>query len=301
MGIRTAFRGNFRRVVAPGLRFGSDKRAIRTLSELEAWLHSRRQLGDDARSRLAALGASRQEREWQKSVLLYRGILDSLVRIAELGDSEETLWRELDLGMVPDENDWPSILLTCSLDERCEASWRQVAITAFLEFLRQRRHVLELLLRKNAGGSPVEDFDLAKSGLTAANAWLLGADKKIEDITRVAMTGRRKYRRLPYDIPVSINLPENGIVTAYLARWQLRFFWKAQSLYLVDNGTELLLSPGKNSIGRDPRCDVALHKAPADVSRRHLVVDWKGQGLVVLRDISMKGSWIPGDLLEEQE
>lgn len=299
MGIRTSFRGNLRRVVTPGLQFGNDKRVIRNLGDLESWLHPRRQAGDEVRSRLAALGASRQEREWQKTVRLYRGILDSLVRIAELGHSEEILWRELDLGTVPDENDWPSILLTCSLDERCEASWRQAAISAFLEFLRQRRHALESMLRKHSGGSPVEEFDLAESGLTAANAWLRGAEKKIEDITRVAMTGRRKYRRLPYDIPVSISLPEGQSVSAYLARWQLQIYWKAQCLYLLDDGIELLLSPGKNSIGRDPRCDVALHKAPADVSRRHMVIDWKGQGIVVLRDISMKGSWIPGDLLEE--
>lgn len=73
----------------------------------------------------------RVEREVRRSETLSRGRLD----ILKLPDG---LWRELDVGLVPDENHWPSILFADSSHSE-SSEYGRCAIESLLEYLRNRK------------------------------------------------------------------------------------------------------------------------------------------------------------------
>lgn len=302
MGIRTAIRGRVYRMTGKAFRIditGRGARLFKSAAEFQDFLERNKTIDAADTRHFARLGKTRLEREILRTEKLYRGLLDTLILVTEGQRPEYSLWRDLDIGVVPDEAHWPAILFACNFNETLPSAWRRLAVEAFLEYLRQRKQTLRETLLKTHGSSGVDaQIETDEFDLEEANAWLEQDMNKLDSITRAAMTRERNYRRLPYDMPVSVTLDDGARITLYLARWKIALQRQGRSLSLIEDQAEIALQPGKNSVGRGASCDAALLKAPMDVSRTHLIVDWRGKGELVIRDVSMKGSWLPRDLLE---
>jgi predicted component of type VI protein secretion system len=59
-----------------------------------------------------------------------------------------------------------------------------------------------------------------------------------------------------------------------------------------DSGLTVPIQEGRLVIGRSTDCDVVLHDAPADVSRKHLMIE-AGHQEVRLTDLSSHGTYVP--------
>lgn len=304
MGIRTVLQGGVNRISGKGFRVditGLGVRRFPRLDEFGEFLEQCRQPNSTVIRGFSRMNQARIEREIARTEALYRGLLETMIQCAEGLRPLDALWRELDISLVPDEAHWPSILFACTFNEASPPGWRERALSAFLEYLRARKRSLLAFRAARFTDDPAETNELEFLGLNldleVANAWLAKDLERIETITRAVMTRERRYRRIPYDLPISVTLADQASIGVYLARWKIVLRRHDRELCLQQDSEEFHLRPGKNMVGRAPDCDVVLLRAPLDVSRKHLVVDWRGKGELIIRDVSMKGSWLPRNAL----
>ena len=62
---------------------------------------------------------------------------------------------------------------------------------------------------------------------------------------------------------------------------------------LVDqHGVTYFLKEGKNMVGRHPQSDVVANPDFRDISRAHLIIEWRGNHAVRVTDLSSRGTFV---------
>lgn len=301
MGIRTVIGQGVRKVMKNQLilNIGSESMAFDTADDLTAFLKRNAQISADTLSKLKDLPVEKLEKEAAKTARLYKLVLSQLLQVAEERMSLDMLWRDLDIDILPDEQQWPAILFAVSSHEQLDDDGRREAVERYVEYLRQRRGLIEKLIGLQTGEN-LDHQDTAEieadidAGIFGDKEELLG-----EDVTAAAMTRSKDYRRLPANKSMSFILEDGGEIPLYLARWKVVIHRTGDGLVLEEDGSRAPFSHGRNTIGRSSTNTIALTGSPLDVSREHLIVDWNGDNKVTLEDVSSKGTWLPQSLLKE--
>jgi hypothetical protein len=108
------------------------------------------------------------------------------------------------------------------------------------------------------------------------------------------------FSRLPKGESIEIAFAPHQSLWLILA--QHRFLLVGGSPYLIidESGEDARLRPGKNIVGRGPRCDAVLDGSYRTVSRQHLIVEIQENGMTRLTDLSSLGTFIPSRQLGQQ-
>lgn len=300
MGIRTVIGGGVRRVLGKKitLPLGQDALEFDEPSDLQAYLQKNSQVSSGTLSRLKDYTRQRLEHEQSKTARLYKTVLGLLLQVVENRIPLDMLWRELDIDVLPDEQHWPALIFAISSSDEFDDEIKRETVERFVEFLRQRRALLERLidLQDSKGGDLQATAEI--EAMVASGEQLV-EDPADNDITSAAMTRSRDYRRMPSNRELCITLKEGDQLPVYLARWKIILRNEHGRLIVEDDGTRFPIEHERATVGRSSQAVVALTGAPLDVSRTHLIISWKEQGEVRLTDVSSKGSWLPGSVLNE--
>lgn len=301
MGVRTVIRGGVDRFLGKAIELplGAEVMRFETEDELKIFLKARANVSAETLAALKELPAERLERHLKRNERICRHVLGLLLQVAEHGTPVDMLWRDLDISELPDEQQWPALLFAVSSSHELSESVKRECVERFVEFLRARKALLLKLVALTGTASLQRHQDTAE--FEAADHVPPADDDVPEDLTGAAMTRGRDYRRLPGKRDVPIELADDGQVNLYLSRWKVTLSLRGGAAYIEENGNAVPLRQGANILGRSANCDVPLTNAPLDVSRKHLSVDWIEGGKVVLRDLSSKGTWLPGEYLANAE
>jgi hypothetical protein len=109
------------------------------------------------------------------------------------------------------------------------------------------------------------------------------------------------YHRLPRGRAVDVVLAPGEVATLFLAHRRMALKRDEERLVLVDEtGTEIPLEDGRYVVGRSQDCDVVLLDSPADVSRKHLIIDRSGDEMR-LTDTSSHGTFVVRRVLADTQ
>lgn len=300
MGIRTVIGGGMRKVLGKkiSLSLGQDALEFDEPADLQEYLRKNSQISSATLSRLKDYTRQRLEHERSKTTRLYKTVLGLLLQVVEKRIPLDMLWRELDIDVLPDEQHWPAIIFSISTADDIDNEIKRETIERFVEFLRQRRALIDRLVDLlDAGGEDMQAT--AEIEAMVASGQELAEEVDDNEITSAAMTRSRDYRRMPSDRELCITLKEGDQLPVYLARWKIVLRNEQGRLYVEDDGTRIPIDGERATVGRSSQAIVALTGAPLDVSRTHLIITWNTNGEVCLTDVSSKGSWLPGSILNE--
>lgn len=295
MGVRTVIQGGVDRFLGKGfeLQLGAETCKFETEDELKAFLKARAGVSASTLATLREMSQERLERHLRRNERVYKHVLGLLLQVAEHRTPVELLWRELDISELPDEQQWPAILFAVSSNHHLSEAIKRESIERFVEFLRARKALLVKLIDLS-GPARIERHQNAAE----FEADVPAADEEVPaDLTSAAMTHGRDYTRMPSGRDVEIVLADDQRVNLYLSRWKISLCLRAGAVYVEEADNAVPLHRGENSVGRSANCEVPLTNAPLDVSRKHLIINWVDGGRLVLRDLSSKGTWLPGELL----
>lgn len=310
MGMRTVIQGGVDRLMNRGfvLDLGHVSESFSDVDEFSAFLRARTGVTADTMSLLLALSVDRLKRELAQTEATYKQMLESLLQVVERDSQVDILWRDLDISVLPDEQQWPAILFAVSSNMDLTDVMKRETIQCFVEYMRARKHLLRKIWNTRMEDTASSDQQLetrevqldvegVKKGAEQMANWPI-ADKGRDDVTIAARTQGRNYQRISRGECISINMTDGERLPVYLSRWKIELVFVSGSLLVTEEGKQQTLPRGEHSAGRSSSCEVALLNAPLDVSRRHLVIVNHGEGRIALEDVSTKGTWIPREFVE---
>lgn len=309
MGLRTVIQGGVERLVSRGyvLELGYQSETFASADEFSGFLKSRTGVSADAMSRLRELPLERLRKELAQTEAVYKLMLEALLQVVERNAPVAVLWRELDISVLPDEQNWPAILFAVSASETLPAGMKRESVERFLEYLRARKSLLRQILSSRNGTRKGREhsvtaevaLDDERKGEPAMAKWPV-ADQDPEEVTVAARTRSRDYRRIKRDVAYAIHMSDGERLPLYLSRWKIVLSYSSGTLMLEEEGNHVSLPRGEHHAGRSSSCSAALGSAPQDVSRKHLRIENRGDGVIVIEDMSTKGTWMPEEFLERR-
>lgn len=223
---------------------------------------------------------------------LHKKLTTSLLRIEEIGVSLAQIWREIDLGKIHEEHQWQEILYALA-DTGMHDAYRRAALVRYLQYLKTRRDAVAEMLRERESGK-------TQLGSVAASQMETMHGSAVDEITYTSMQRSAEYSRLPPRHAVEVTITPGEPVTIFLAHRKMRLVTTDDGMVLSDDtGLAAPIPTGRTIIGRSADCDVVLHNAPADVSRKHLMIECTPQDLR-LTDMSSHGTYVIKRALPQQ-
>ena len=291
MSILQRLRQKFGRAVAGAprdLSISIEGQAFRfaTPAEFEMALAPRTEV---AASLLRRLGKSTEEElraDLGLTRAIHRKLTTGLLRSVESGVPISQIWREIDLGKIHEEHQWQELLYALSDPDQVADEYRRVALVKYLRYLNARRDTLAEVIRECQRVAP----QAQASDPEAGGDLVPGA--AVDDITYTSMQRSSEFSRLPPRHPVELVLTLGETVTMFLAHRRMRLTVTDDGPVLTDDtGLTVPIHAGKVVVGRSAECDVVLHNAPSDVSRKHLLIE-AGSQEVKLTDLSSHGTYV---------
>lgn len=218
---------------------------------------------------------------------VHKKLTHMMLRAMETGVTLAQVWREIDLSKIYEEHQWQPFLYALSDPNAVHDEYRRVALVKYLQYLKNRRETLTDLQRERGRSQSHGPLDHAPPRPAAAPSVL------VDDITYTSMQRSEEYSRLPPRHSVELSLTPGEPVTLFLAHRRMRLTVNDEGAVLTDDsGLTVPIQEGRLVIGRSNDCDVVLRDAPADVSRRHLMIE-AGHQEVRLTDLSSHGTYVP--------
>ena len=253
-------------------------------AEFEAALRARSEMIAGTMRHMAKLTDEELRGEVNLTRALHKKLTTSLLRIEEIGVPLSQIWREIDLGKIHEEHQWQEILYALA-DLGIADQYRRAALVRYLQYLKNRRDSVADMLRERESGK-------TQLGSVAASQMETMAGTAVDDITYTSMQRSAEYSRLPPRHAVEVQFAAGEPVTIFLAHRKMRLMSTDEGMVLSDDtGLTAAIQTGRTIIGRSSDCDVVLHNAPADVSRKHLMIECTPQDLK-LTDLSSHGTYV---------
>lgn len=261
-------------------------------AEFEAALKSRTEVVAGTMRRMAKLTDEELRGEANLTKALHKKLTTSLLRIEEIGVSLGQVWREMDLGKVHEEHQWQEILYALAEPE-IHDQYRRAALVRYLQYLKGRRDAVSEMLRERESGK-------TQLGSVAASQMETMHGSIVDEITYTSMQRSAEYARLPPRHAVEIRMEAGEPVTLFLAHRKMRLTLTDEGMVLSDDtGLTAPIPTGRTIVGRSSDCDVVLHNAPADVSRKHMMIESTPQ-MLQLTDLSSHGTYVIKRALPQQ-
>jgi hypothetical protein len=240
--------------------------------------------------------AHRLQQELEQTRRLHRRLTELLIWGFETGEPVRDAWREAEAVGFVDEHQWRGILRAVADDDDIDERYRRVALGRFLKYVESRRIALQAAVQQDAldEETRADRDEIRRAARALAES---GGDR--EDLTFTSMRRSPVFRRLPPHRAVEIVLGTGEAVPVFLAHRRLRLLATATGWELRDDASLCIaLHEGKMIVGRSEDCDIVLHDAPPDVSRHHLAIDCREDGLRLI-DLSTQGTYLPRRALAE--
>lgn len=283
------------------LEFGERSVRFSHVQDFEFALSSRTEVPATKISELIRFSSEELMREASNIREVEKRFVDVVARSLEEPGSIDYLLRQLDAKLFSQDHDWRAIIQALINQRARFNDFKQVALVKYVQYLGSRQDVLKSLYA-NQVSTPRErepvatNADAGGADPSFARQTLIFDVDSIKDfgaINEPSREGGDRYERLPRGEVVPIPLKNGEQIEVILSRHRFVLI-AAESYHLSDGGdADFRLREGRNIIGRMPASDVILDVSYRDVSRKHLIVDVRGDGIIEFTDLSSHGTFLP--------
>ncbi len=215
--------------------------------------------------------------------------------------------RQLDMQVFSQENDWRDIFQALNAQGKQCDDLRRLALVKYVQYLASRQSVIKALYREKKRPEPIiRETSLAADEALGgtivmppapAGGGIAGLLDEEPASELSSNTDRSALSALPKGEPVVIQFKDRHHMTLFLSKHRFSLYRSEGGAgpALVDEASKSRypLSPGKNSVGRELSCSIAVDPSMRDVSRRHLLIETGGEGQFRLTDLSSHGTMVP--------
>ena len=206
----------------------------------------------------------------------------------------------LDQSLISHDNDWRSIVNALNAAEGPFEEYKKIALVKYMQYLTSRQEVVKSLyanrqVHKQQSSAPSVN---GNGGYRRDSKY---RETLLFDILPQAEFehGEMDFCRLPKGETVEIDFEPNQSIHVLLAKHRCTIVFEEDMVFVDEKGRNCVLQRGRNIVGRDASSDIVINPNLRDVSRKHLIVETDGEGLVRLTDISSHGTSIPPEFLEK--
>ena len=166
----------------------------------------------------------------------------------------------------------------------------------YMQYLTARQEVIRTLYSHR-------QRNRAEGATVVADADLGGTLKEtvIFDLSELGIPDIRdegNFERLPKGETVEIKLEPNGEVPIVLVKHPCKLVASEDVMLVDDQGNAMKIPPGRNTVGRDVKCDLPMQSEYRDISRKHLIIERFSDRGLRLTDVSSLGTFIPPECFE---
>jgi hypothetical protein len=198
------------------------------------------------------------------------------------------------------DHNWRAILEALSEVGQEFREHKRMAIASYLQYLDFRRDLLRFITtrrRKSEAGSQGTRQERSLMG-TIGRGVLKDTSAFDMPKSQVMPMASDGFVRLPQRGPVQVRVAQGEVAVIYLGSSRFELVG-GMDLHLTDEkGVIYYLAEGVTAVGRHLENDVVVDPDYRDVSRFHLTIDWRGEDLVTLTDVSSLGTFISPAKLE---
>ncbi len=274
--------------------------SFNTLAEFEFCLTGRTEVPSRKLSELITLGPDELKREARSIKSVEKQFVDILSKAIESQESIATQLDHVDAHVFSQDHNWRDIMLALQGRDHEYDELRRIALVKYMQYLASRQEVIKYTysVKKLKGKARHrEEPDAEPAGPGALRETVILDSMVLEQPPRQEAS---EFGRLPKGEAVAFPMPPSGHIEVRLSKHVFQLETDGDGLALVDaNGERHELMRGKNIIGRDTVCNVAVDSSFRDVSRMHLIVERLEDGTVRMTDLSAHGTFIPTRLLLE--
>lgn len=257
------------------------------LADFESRLAVRTKVPPHRLSEYLAWNDRQVKEETQSVARVLKRFAEAVVRAMEDSTTADDFLRELDLKAVSRDHDWRAIFATIRAQSGGYEGYKRAVLIKYLQYLSFRKRLLEFIYARKAGLDETDAFT-GFAQLPPVQGTEPGAG---------AAAGDEGLRRLPFGEAVEVELPSGSKIDLMMAGHRFRLLGEEPPCLIDQNGVVYFLKPGRNMVGRHPESDAVVDPNFSDISRAHMIIDWRHGSTLSIIDFSSRGTWLHPSVL----
>ena len=241
------------------------------LEEFESKLSERTGMPDGTSDRIYSWPEEKLRARTRGAAKIIKRFATAVAASMDVSSTASTFVNRLDLNSISRDHDWRQVFGALRGEGSDYQQRQAVALRKYLQYLNSRRDLLEYICTERAR------LDETSAG---------------EDKTQPNAVTLAKLKQLPVGDTVAVRLPESGTLAMRIGRHAFGLSDIRAPRLVDEHGHEYPLRQGRQSVGRHPESDVRLDPNLSDISRLHLVIEWRGGNLLHLTDLSSRGTFV---------
>lgn len=214
-------------------------------------------------------------------------------------DSINQSLRGLDPQVFSQDNQWRAIIHSLnSVDNDDLNPFRRVALVKYMQYLSSRQEIIKYLYsekKKTTKGGAADEGDISSELLKDT---LVLENTVFEPLSDSG--SNVQLERMLKGENVTIALKSGQKIDVYLSKHECKIVAGKPNKFIDEAGRSYELKVGKNTIGRDAKCNIMIDPKHRDVSRTHLVIELDEDNTIYMTDLSSHGTYIPAKYMDSQ-
>ncbi|RME33158.1 MAG: FHA domain-containing protein [Gammaproteobacteria bacterium] len=267
---------------------------FRSLGEFEFALAGRTEVPATKIAEVSQLSPEALRQEARDIKAVERRFIDLISREFEQPGSIGRALREVDLHLFSQDHHWREIMAALRDKDTPYDELKRVAVAKYLQYLASRQELIKIAYRQQKRQAHVPANGVQEQAREGEPRFRETAvfDSQVLEAPAGNGTQEGQWQRLPKGEAVVLLLEQD--LPLRLSRHQFGIGRRGEAVcFLLPEGQEEPLRPGKNIIGRDSVCNVILDDSLRDISRLHLIIELLEGGQIRLTDLSSHGTWVP--------
>ncbi len=214
--------------------------------------------------------------------------------------------------------DWRQIMFELSKQPADFSEFKREAVTAYLKYLQSRINIVKSIIKDRDSHTRAQAPDRANPKPTETVATGTRATSKPIDYSGIAdgsgdiraQTSETSYvgpdehptpselRRIPRGQTVIVDAGKISRLPIKIASREFVIDSSGPEPFLISqNGSQYILKPRENLIGRSTKCSIVLDSEFEDISRQHLIIECYPDKTLHFTDLSSSGTQLPEEYL----
>ena len=275
------------------LKIGDKTLLFNSVSEISFCLEGRTSISCAKLSELFKLSIEQLETQAKKLAEINTSLFTILNNIVDEPDNINRSMRELDPQIFSQDQGWRDIIQAMNKGHDDIASIRVTVIMKYMKYLSSLEDTVGHICseKKRSIGVQVDENEMNDLNAT----WSLSQLRKE---SRLDSQSEHDFKRLPKDINVAVKLPASERLDVRLASYECQLLTTDENVQFIDDTGTIILSKGRNTVGRSTKCTVKIDAAYKHVSRTHLQILISDDLLLQLKDLSSEGTFINSEFIK---
>jgi hypothetical protein len=258
-----------------------------TVEDFEAVLAQRAEASEIAREQDVAQLPDAKLESYSKGVArVLSQFAEAVAQAMTDTSSPDTFINTFDLRYISRDHDWRAVFSALRNQGAGHRDHKLVAMRKYLEYLATRRELIDKV---------VADRDRLQDTFGHDDPTRPGA-RDTTVVERLPDGESVELKRLPNGESVEVQLPADGSLRMRLGRHPFSLVGGIPQL-IDEYQHPYPFRRGHQSVGRHAECHVRVNANFSDVSRVHMLVEWRGGNVLSITDLSSLGTFVDADAI----